>query len=75
VTKLLSIEAAAELLSISKWTVRSYIRNGKLRPVRIGRRVLLAEAELERLITESQGPKDAPPQVSTDVAASGGQND
>jgi excisionase family DNA binding protein len=58
-TKLLSVEAAAELLSISKWTVRSYVRTGKLKPVRIGRRVLLAEAELERLVAESQGPPDA----------------
>jgi excisionase family DNA binding protein len=60
-TKLLSIEAAAEVLSISKWTVRSYVRTGKLRPVRIGRRVLLAEAELERLIAESQGPLEGTP--------------
>lgn len=60
-TKLLSIEAAAALLSISKWTVRSYVRTGKLKPVRIGRRVLLAETELERLITESQGGPDATP--------------
>jgi excisionase family DNA binding protein len=61
VTKLLSITAAAELLSISPWTVRAYIRTGKLTPVRIGRRVLLAEAELERLITESQDPPVATP--------------
>ena len=60
-TRLLSIEAAAELLSISKWTVRSYVRAGKLRPVRIGRRVLLAETELERLIAESQDPPEATP--------------
>ena len=53
-TKLLSIKAAAELLSISPWTVRSHIRDGKLRPVRLGRRVLLAEAELERVIAENQ---------------------
>ena len=60
-TKLLSIETAAEVLSISKWTVRSYVRAGKLRPVRIGRRVLLAEAELERLIAEGQGSPEATP--------------
>lgn len=61
-TKLSSVEAAAELLSISKWTVRAYIHTGKLKPVRLGRRVLLAEAELERLIAASQEPppEDAP---------------
>jgi excisionase family DNA binding protein len=59
--KLLSIEAAADVLSISKWTVRSYIRTGKLKPVRIGRRILLTEAELERLITAGQDPPEATP--------------
>jgi excisionase family DNA binding protein len=56
--RLLNVEAAAEMLSISKWTVRAYIRSGKLRPVRLGRRVLLAEVELERFIAENQ---DHPP--------------
>ena len=45
-----SVEEAAGLLGISKWTVRSYIKAGKLKPVRLGRRVLLAEEELERLV-------------------------
>lgn len=49
-----SVEQAAELLGISKWTVRSYIREGKLRPVRLGRRVLLPEEELERFVARSQ---------------------
>lgn len=58
-TKLLSIKTAAELLSISPWTVRSHIRAGKLRPVRLGRRVLLSETELERVIAENQTQPDA----------------
>ena len=49
-----SIEEAAGLLGISKWTVRAYIKAGKLRPVRLGRRVLVREEELERLILEGQ---------------------
>ena len=48
------IESAAQLLSISPWTVRSYIRQGKLSPVRIGRRVLLEEGELARFISEAK---------------------
>ena len=43
---LLDIERAAKALSISPWTVRSYIRSGKLQPVRLGRRVLLEVEEL-----------------------------
>ncbi len=49
-----SVEQAAELLGISRWTVRSYIKTGKLKPVRLGRRVLLAEDELERLVAQGQ---------------------
>lgn len=49
-----SVVEAAELLRISPWTVRSYIRDGKLKPVRLGRRVLVEEAELERLVAESK---------------------
>lgn len=50
--QLYDVHSAARLLSISPWTVRSYIHDGKLKPVRIGRRVLLAEDELERLIAQ-----------------------
>lgn len=49
---LLSIDKAAEKLGLSPWTLRLYLRQGKLRPVRIGRRVLLEEAELSRFIAE-----------------------
>jgi excisionase family DNA binding protein len=45
-----SVEEAAGLLGISPWTVRGYIRDGKLRPVRIGRRVLLQEEELQGFV-------------------------
>jgi excisionase family DNA binding protein len=48
------VKSAARLLSISPWTVRSYIHDGKLKAVRIGRRVLLCEEELERLIAGNQ---------------------
>jgi excisionase family DNA binding protein len=59
-----NINEAAGLLGISPWTVRAWIRDGKLRPVRLGRRVLLSEAELERLVAESQAqPTVAQPQI------------
>lgn len=60
-----SVEQAAGLLGISRWTVRSYVKTGKLRAVRLGRRVLVEQAELERLIADgkvllgdAQGPDD-----------------
>jgi excisionase family DNA binding protein len=55
-----SVEQAAELLGISRWTVRSYIRTGKLKPVRLGRRVLLAEDELERFVAERTQVREVP---------------
>ncbi len=51
-----SVEQAAGLLGISPWTVRSYIRDGKLKPVRLGRRVLVEETELERFIESGRAP-------------------
>ena len=51
---LYDVNSAARLLSVSHWTVRAYIRDGKLRPVRLGRRVLLAENELERLVADTE---------------------
>ena len=49
-----SVEEAAALLGISKWTVRGYIRQGKLNAVRLGRRVLLTEDELEKLVDQGK---------------------
>ena len=49
-----SIEETAETLSLSPWTIRAYLRTGKIRPVRIGRRVLIEPDEIRRLIEEGR---------------------
>jgi excisionase family DNA binding protein len=54
IEQLQSIESAAKTLSLSPWTLRAYIRQGRIRPVRIGRRVLLSSGELQRLIEEGK---------------------
>ena len=51
-----SVEEAAGLLGISPWTIRGYIQDRKLRPVRLGRRVLIEEADLEKLIASGKAP-------------------
>ena len=63
-----SIPESAEFLRVSHWKVRKDIRDGKLIPVRIGRRVLLEEEELERFVAESKksNAKDRSPQVTSD---------
>jgi excisionase family DNA binding protein len=49
-----SIEEAADIWGVSPWTVRAYVRQGKIRPVRIGRRVLIEAQEIQRLIDEGR---------------------
>jgi excisionase family DNA binding protein len=53
--KLLTVNGAAEVLAISPWTLRAYIRQGKLIPIRIGRLVRLDELELIRFTTNNVG--------------------
>ncbi len=62
-----SVPQSAELCGISTWTVRSYIRQGKLRPVRIGRRVLLEEEELERFIRGTVAKPESSEQSTYDA--------
>jgi excisionase family DNA binding protein len=68
-----SVKQAAELLGISKWTVRGYIKAGKLRAVRLGTRVLLAEDELERFVAMSQEPESI--RAEMDETTTEGRND
>lgn len=45
-----SVEETAEALGLSPWTIRLYLRQGKIRPVRIGRRVLIEPEEIRRIV-------------------------
>jgi len=45
-----SVEEAAELLRVKPVTIRAWITQGRLMPVRLGRRVLLTEREIQRFI-------------------------
>jgi excisionase family DNA binding protein len=51
---LVDINEAAAALGLSPWTVRQYIRQGKLPAVRIGRRVLVEPDELARFIAQGR---------------------
>ena len=60
-TQLLSVEDAARLLGISPFTVRLYLRQQKLQALRIGRRILLEEKELQRFLDQCRlGPVPEP---------------
>ena len=51
-----NVEQAAAALSISPWTIRAYIRQGKITPVRIGRRVLFEPHECQRFLKVCKKP-------------------
>ena len=50
---LLTLEETAVALRLSKHTVRSFVRKGKLRPVKICRRLLFRASDIETLIATS----------------------
>lgn len=57
---LLSVsEAAKRLGGISKWTVHSWLSQGKLRRTKVGGRTMIRESELQRVI-EDGGKSPAP---------------
>jgi excisionase family DNA binding protein len=58
---LFSVERAAQVLGISPWTVRRYIASNRISAVRIGRRVLLEQQELQRIIEDGRAQADMPP--------------
>jgi excisionase family DNA binding protein len=53
---LYDVKSAAQALAVSPWTIRAYIRDGRLKPVRLGRLVRLEEQELERFVAQAQAP-------------------
>ncbi len=46
----LSVREAAAFVGIAPSTIRLYIRKGHLQPRKVGRRVIIARAELERFL-------------------------
>lgn len=50
----MGLRQAADAVGLSHWTLRAYIRQGRIRAVKIGRRVLVEPAELERLVASGR---------------------
>jgi len=50
ITKTVNIDTIAQRLDVSPWTIRTWIRQGKLRCIKIGRRVLVPEQDVEALL-------------------------
>lgn len=52
--RLLTLIEVAQVLSLSPHTIRSFVKRGKLRPVRICRRLLFAPDEVTRFLSEAK---------------------
>ena len=53
--KLASVEEASRRLAVSTFTTRRLIKAKQLRAVRVGKRVLISDAEIDRVIREGCG--------------------
>ena len=53
--RLNSVEETSERLAVSTFTTRRLIKAGHLRAVRVGKRVLVPDAEIVRVISEGCG--------------------
>ena len=54
-----TIDETAEFFGISPWSIRAMVRDGKLASVKVGRRRLIENAEIQRFINECKKEKSA----------------
>jgi hypothetical protein len=54
VEALLNIDEVARIIGRAHWTLRRDIKLGKLRCVRIGRRIMIEPSEIRRLIAQGR---------------------
>ena len=54
----MGLKDAAKAVGLSVWTLRGWIRSGKLRCVRLGSRVLIEPSELQRLVAAGRTGED-----------------
>ena len=53
--RLLTLHEVADALRLSPHTIRAMVRQRRLEPVRLCRRLLFRPADIERLVSESSG--------------------
>lgn len=53
---LMNIAETADILRRSHWTIRRDLREGKIRCVRVGRRILFEQVEIRRFIAKYRTP-------------------
>lgn len=55
---MLSPREFADRLSISRWTVYTWISEGRIKSVKVGRLVRIAESELARIVSQGMQSED-----------------
>lgn len=53
---LLSVDRTAELLSVSPWTVRAWIAQGRIGSAKLGSRRLVPQSEIDKLVSNASIP-------------------
>jgi len=48
-------EAARKLGGISKWTLQSWLSQGRIKRTKVGRRTMIRESDLEKLVVDEIG--------------------
>ena len=68
--KLVTVTEAAETLGMSPWTLRRWISNRQIRSFKLGRRRMLAQADLDALISAGERPARSDVALPVDHMAS-----
>jgi excisionase family DNA binding protein len=55
--KLLTIQEAADTLSLSVWTLRSWAYAGRISSHKLGKRLMVSQEELNRILAETERPR------------------
>lgn len=66
---LFTVDQAAKILTVSHWTVRYWLKAGKVRGARIGSRRVIRESELQRLVVDDPRRKPSGTKARKQAAA------
>ncbi|HZP39797.1 MAG TPA: helix-turn-helix domain-containing protein [Methylomirabilota bacterium] len=65
----LPIDAVAERLGVSPWTVRTWLRQGRVAHFKLGKRVLVKVEDVESLLSQNYRPAVRPTGPTSTKAA------
>jgi excisionase family DNA binding protein len=55
--KYVSVAQAEKLTTLSRWTWRQMAYSGRIESIKIGRRLLISIAEIDRIVAEGKRPR------------------